>query len=117
MEKNWWWCSSPFFPHKLSKGYLGPVGAGGENNQRHPRQKPRSPRPASAGPCKDEFITIEFDNRFGWETVVFPRAQLLASTDDILSDNGIRSQGSPDTLAIWNTTKTANKYITSSPER
>ena len=25
-----------------------------------------------------------------------------AATDEILTDNGIRSQGSPDTLAIWN---------------
>ena len=36
------------------------------------------------------------------ETLVFPRAEMVAATDDILSDNGIRSQGSPDTLAIWN---------------
>ena len=50
---------------------------------------------------KDEFVTIEFDNRYG-ETMVFPRAQMLAATDEILTDNGVRSQGSPDTLAIWN---------------
>ena len=29
-------------------------------------------------------------------------AQFFAGTDDILGDNGVRSQGSPDTLAIWN---------------
>ena len=49
---------------------------------------------------KDEFITIEGYNRFG-ETMIFPRAQMLAATDEILTDNGVRSQGSPDTLAIW----------------
>jgi hypothetical protein len=27
---------------------------------------------------------------------------MLAATDDILSDNGVRSQGSPDMLAVWN---------------
>jgi hypothetical protein len=27
---------------------------------------------------------------------------MLAATDGILTDNGIRSQGSPDTMAIWN---------------
>jgi len=32
----------------------------------------------------------------------FPAAQMLAATDEILTDNGVRSQGSPDTLAIWN---------------
>jgi len=34
------------------------------------------------------------------------RADMLAATDDILTDNGIRSQGSPDTLAIWNAKST-----------
>jgi hypothetical protein len=34
--------------------------------------------------------------------MVFPRAEMLAATDGILTDNGIRSQGSPDTMAIWN---------------
>jgi hypothetical protein len=51
--------------------------------------------------AKDEFIRIEFDNRYG-ETLVLPRAEMLAATDEILTDNGIRSQGSPDTLAVWN---------------
>ena len=50
---------------------------------------------------KDEFIRMEFDMR-GAETLVFPRAELVAATDDILTDNGVRSQGSADTLAIWN---------------
>jgi hypothetical protein len=34
--------------------------------------------------------------------MVFPRAEMAAATDDILTDNGVRSQGSPDTMAIWN---------------
>jgi len=34
--------------------------------------------------------------------MIFPRAELLAATDEILTDNGVRSQGSPDTMAIWN---------------
>jgi hypothetical protein len=49
---------------------------------------------------KDEFITLECDTRYG-ETMIFPRAQMLAATDDILTDNGVRAQGSPDTLAVW----------------
>ena len=51
--------------------------------------------------CQDEFITIEFYGH-GGETLVFPRAEMVAATDEILTDNGVRSQGSPDTLAIWN---------------
>ncbi len=54
--------------------------------------------------CKDEFITVEFDGR-GGETVVFPRAEMVSATDDILTDNGVRSQGSPDMLKIWNDKK------------
>jgi hypothetical protein len=34
--------------------------------------------------------------------MIFPRATLLAATEQILTDNGVRSLGSPDTLAIWN---------------
>ncbi len=96
----------PYFPHKLARGYTDPtlevvkkVNGVAVKNLAHLVQLLRD--------SKDEFITIEFDNRFG-ETVVFPRAEMLAATDDILSDNGIRSQGSPDTMAIWNA-KTAAK--------
>jgi len=27
---------------------------------------------------------------------------MLADMDEILNDNGIRNQGSPDTLEVWN---------------
>ena len=48
-----------------------------------------------------EFVTIEFDGH-GGEALVFPRGEMVASTEEILTDNGVRSQGSPDTLAVWN---------------
>jgi len=51
--------------------------------------------------CKDEFIILAFDSRFG-ETLVFKRSEIVAATDDILTDNGIRSQGSTDTMEVWN---------------
>ena len=91
---------SPFFPHKLSKGYSDPsvqvvkaINGTRVKNLAHLVQLLRD--------CKDEFIVVEFENRFG-ETMIFPRAEMQAATDDILNDNGIRSQGSSDTLAIWN---------------
>jgi len=49
---------------------------------------------------QDEYVTLDFDNRAS-EAMVFPRAQLVASTEAILSDNGVRAQGSPDMLKIW----------------
>jgi S1-C subfamily serine protease len=91
---------SPFFPHKLSKGYSDPsiqvvkaINGTRVKNLAHLVQLLRD--------CKDEYIAVEFENRFG-ETMVFPRAEMQAATDDVLNDNGIRSQGSQDTLAIWN---------------
>jgi hypothetical protein len=91
--------SSPFFPHKLSNGYSNPISrvvktVNGRpiHNLAHLVEVLRE--------CKDEFITIDFDLR-GAESLVFPRSELLAVTDEILTDNGVRSQGSPDILAIW----------------
>ncbi len=91
---------SPFFPHKLAEGYDEPnfqvvksINKVPVKNLAHLVELLRDSR--------DDFICIEFNNRYG-ETMVFPRAQMLAATDEILSDNGIRSQGSPDTMAIWN---------------
>jgi len=49
---------------------------------------------------KDPFVTIEFDQK-GGEALVFSRAAMVAATDEILTDNGVRAQGSPDTLAVW----------------
>jgi S1-C subfamily serine protease len=94
---------SPFFPHKLSTGYSDPyyqvvkaINGVRVKNLAHLVELLRD--------AKGEFIRVEFDNRYG-ETLVFPRAAMEASTDEILTDNGIRSQGSPDTLAIWNAKK------------
>ena len=91
---------SPFFPHKLAGGYSDPftqavksVNGVHVKNLGHLVEVLRDAR--------DKFITIEFAGRDG-ETMVFPRAEMLAATDEILTDNGIRSQGSPDTIAIWN---------------
>jgi hypothetical protein len=49
---------------------------------------------------KDPFITIEFDQK-GNEALVFSRAAMLAATDDILTDNGVRAQGSPNMMKDW----------------
>ncbi len=91
--------SSPFFPHRLSKGYSNPfslvvkaINGVRIKNLGHLVEVLRD--------TKDEFIRIEFDSR-GAETLVFPRAEMLAAVDEILTDNGVRNQGSPDTLAIW----------------
>jgi len=92
--------ASPFFPHKLDEGYGDPrfqvvkkVNGIPVKNLNHLVEILRD--------AKDEFITIECDSRLS-EAMIFPRTQMLAATDEILTDNGVRSQGSPDTLATWN---------------
>jgi S1-C subfamily serine protease len=92
--------SSPFLPHKLAKGYGNPfsfvvktVNGIPVKNFNHLVEILRDAR--------NEFITVQYD-RIGGETMVFPRAEMAAATEEILADNGIRSQGSPDALAIWN---------------
>ncbi len=49
---------------------------------------------------KDEFITLEFSQK-GGEALVFARAALVAATDEILTDNDVRAQGSPELLTVW----------------
>ena len=93
--------SSPFFPHKLSKGYGNPiarvvktVNGTAIKNLRHLVEVLRD--------VKADFIAVEFDGRND-EGLVFPRADMLAATEEILTDNGVRSQGSADMMAVWNT--------------
>jgi PDZ domain len=50
---------------------------------------------------KDDYVVLDFENRSS-ESMVFPRAQMVAATDAILSDNSVRDQGSPDMMKVWN---------------
>ena len=92
--------SSPFFPHRLAKGYSNPalevvktVNDIPIKNLSHLVQVLRD--------CKDSYITIEFYGTTA-PILVFPRQEMAAATDTILTDNDIRSQGTPDVMAIWN---------------
>jgi hypothetical protein len=95
--------TSPFFPHPLARGYSNPVGQVVQSvngirikNLNHLVQVLRD--------SKEKFTRIQFENRFS-ETLVFPTKETVDATDGILTDNGIRSQGSADTLAVWNAGK------------
>ncbi len=92
--------ASPFFPHKLSKGYsqtqssvVHKVNGTVIRNLAHLVETLRD--------LKDEFVVFEFAGR-RFETPVFPRKEMEAATEDILNDNGVRAQGSPDVLKVWN---------------
>jgi len=91
---------SPFFPNKLAVGYKPPsqltvatVNGIPVKNLEHLVEILRD--------AKTDYITFRFAERYK-EALVFSRADLVASTDSILADNGIRSQGSPELMNIWN---------------
>ncbi len=91
--------SSPFFPHKLVNGYASPIGSV-VYSVNGTKIKSLRHLVSVLRDLKDPFVTFEFDQR-GGEALVFARSSIVAATDDILTDNGVRAQGSPDTLAVW----------------
>jgi S1-C subfamily serine protease len=91
---------SPFFPHKIIKGYGSPAGdviksvnGVAIKNLRHLVEVLRDAR--------SEYMAFAFAGR-GTETLVFARKEIEGVTEEILTDNGIRSQGSSELLSIWN---------------
>jgi hypothetical protein len=95
---------SPFFPHKLVTGYSNRFGSVVESVNGVPVRSLRH-LVTLLRDLKDELVVLRFDQRAG-ETMVLPRKAMLEATDGILSDNGIRSQGSPDMMDVWNGKKT-----------
>ncbi len=91
--------SSPFFPHRLSTGYASATGSVilAVNGT---KVRSLSHLVTLLRDNKEDFVTIESDNK-GGETLVFPHKDMLAAMEDILTDNGVRSQGSPDLMDIW----------------
>ncbi len=101
--------TSPFFASKLAEGYGSPSATVVATvNGVHIRSLAHLV--SVAADLKDDNVVFEFDNRSG-EALVFPRAQMVSATDGILADNGVRAQGSPDMLAIWQArTRAASDY-------
>jgi hypothetical protein len=92
--------ASPFFPHSLSKGYSSHVGQVVKAVNGHPIKNLRHLIEVLRD-NKDEFITIDFGGLHPSESLVFPHAETIAATEGILTDNGIRSQSSPDVADVW----------------
>jgi hypothetical protein len=91
--------SSPYFPHRLAIGYGNPSGdvvlSVNGVNIRSLKHLVRVLRDNT-----DEFVRIETDNKDG-ETLVFPHKDMLAAMESILTDNSVRSQGTPELMDIW----------------
>ena len=91
--------SASFFPHKLVTGYDNRFGSVVYSINDKPVRS-LSHLVALLRDLKDDLIVIKFDQRVG-ENIVLPRKALLDSTEDILTENGIRSQGSKDMMDVW----------------
>jgi S1-C subfamily serine protease len=91
--------ASPLFPHKLSKGYSNPSG-GVIYSVNGTRVRSLTHLVSLLRDMKEEFVTFELDQR-GGEAMVFPRKEMAAATEEILTDNDVRAQGSPDLMKIW----------------
>ncbi len=94
--------ASPMFPDRITKGYddphravLSEVNGMPVKNLRHLMEIVRDNR--------DPQITLKFANSgsLTHETMVFLRKDLLASTNRILEENGIRHPYSPDLRNVW----------------
>jgi S1-C subfamily serine protease len=93
----------PMFTHKISKGYkepfadaIGEVNGTRIRNLKHLVEVLRD--------ATGEFVEFKFLCKFT-DTIVFNRKEALDATEEILSDNGIRGQYSPDIAPIWNAKK------------
>jgi hypothetical protein len=91
--------ASPMFSHRIAIGYSNPftkvvkeVNGVRIKNLRHLVETLRD--------TKDKYITIGFDDHAS-ETIVFNRQEVLAATDEILTDNGVRQQSSDDLRGVW----------------
>ncbi|MFA5264404.1 MAG: trypsin-like peptidase domain-containing protein [Opitutaceae bacterium] len=90
---------APFFPHKLTKGYGNPA-ARVVKNVNGVAIKSLSHLVEVLRDAKEQFVTIELAGR-ATESLVLPRKEMTAATEGILNDAGIRAQGSPAMLAVW----------------
>ncbi len=93
----------PMFTHNIGKGYNEPyadaiaeVNGVQVRNLKHLVEVLRD--------ANGEFVEFTFRCNFT-DTIVFRRKQALAATEEILSDNGIRQQCSPDIAPFWNKAK------------
>lgn len=91
--------SGPFFPNRLVTGYGNRVGSV-VDTVNGTRIRSLAHLVSTLRDLKDEHVVFRFDQRYG-ESLILPRKAALDATEGILSDNGIRTQGSEDMMKVW----------------
>jgi S1-C subfamily serine protease len=93
----------PMFSHRIRKGYSEPyadaiaeVDGVRIRNLKHLVELLRD--------ATGEFVEIKFSMK-STDTIVFKRKEAMNATEEVLSDNGIRQQCSPDIAPIWSQKK------------
>ena len=89
---------SRMFPHRISKGYSDPALCVVTHVNGEPAKSLRQFAEMLRN-SKDEFIRFRLAGRA--ESLVFRRSEIEASTEEILTDEGIRYQCSPDLRDVW----------------
>ena len=92
--------SSPFFPHKTVTGYSNRFGSVVYSINRVPVRS-LAHLVQLLRDSKDELLVIHFDQH-GGENMVVRRKDMVDATENVLSDNGIRLQGTQDMMDVWN---------------
>ena len=91
---------SPFFSHRMTKGYDAPVLCSVVEQINGVPVKNLTHLVETLRNCKTEFVEFKFAGS-EVETLVFRRQEMIDATEDILTDNGIRRQFSDDLDAVW----------------
>jgi len=90
---------APFFPHKLVQGYSNHTGLV-LLSVNGVKVKSLAHMVALLRDLREELVVLEFEGHEA-ETLVVPRRAMESATEDILNDNGVRSQGSAELMEIW----------------
>lgn len=93
--------SAPFFPHRLMSGYDSRFGSVLKSVNDRPVRSLRH-LVEMLRDHKEELVILKFEQE-GAESIVLPHQQMLAATEAILQDNGIRQWASNDLLELWTT--------------
>jgi len=91
---------APLFPHPIAKGYGNPANSV-VLSINGVAVRSLAHLVALLRDLRDDYVVIAMDSKRGGEGLVLRRADVVAATEEILSDNGVRSQGSADMMAVW----------------
>jgi S1-C subfamily serine protease len=91
--------AAPFFPHRLVNGYSSAPN-GVIHSLNGVRVRSLAHLVEMLRDTKEDFLVFRLASARG-ETFVFPRADMQAATEQVLRENGIREQGSPELISIW----------------